>query len=112
MVLPENLDVKVFYGAGVYASDSFRIFSPLFEGRGGPEEEDWWLEKRKRAMKRHSTNQSGDLVGLDELGVEEVGDWMSDADADAEVEEEWRKVRPLGKQFIQRSEGSADPEAR
>lgn len=97
--LPESLDVKVFYGAGVYASDSFRIFSPLFSGGGGPEKEDQWVGKRERAIKRRTAKGADDSDEQDVLGVEEVGEWFSDNNEGQEGEEEWRKVRPLGKWF-------------
>ncbi|WVQ99405.1 hypothetical protein IAU59_006538 [Kwoniella sp. CBS 9459] len=102
------LDVKVFHGSGVYASDSFRIFSQLLPGRGGPEQESIWLEKRTRALEKMRA-QGVDWDG----GVEMLGDWFDDDDcrhgrADAEViprkgegfeEEEWRKVRPNDKEL-------------
>lgn len=97
-ILPEVLDVKVFYGAGIYASDSFRIYSPLYAGRGGPEKEEQWLEKRRRAIERKRDASWGSETekGL-EPGVEEVGEWMSDVDEeDAGEEEEWRRVVPSG----------------
>lgn len=35
------------------------------------------------------------------MGVEEVGEWMSDDDLDGmEEEEEWRKVRPTGTPYV------------
>lgn len=105
--LPDILDVKVFYGAGIYASDSFRIYSPLFAGRGGPEKEGKWVRKRERAIQRHIARNSGDGEDLDVGGggVEDVGEWLSDDESDEVVDEEWRKVRPTG-------ESAADPATR
>ena len=83
--------MTVFYGAGRYASDSFRIYSPLMPGRGAPEQEGKWLKKRDRAISRSGASERS------EMGVEEVGEWMSDDDSDGKEEEaEWRKVRPTG----------------
>lgn len=94
--LPDNLDVKVFFGAGIYASDSFRIYSPLFAGRGGPEEEGKGVMKRERAIQRRQVMRSSEGDDSDLVGVEEIGAWLSDDDDDDEVEEEWRKVLPTG----------------
>ena len=90
--LPESLDVKIFHGAGTYASDSFRIYSDLLPGRGGPEMEGKWLEKRTRAVGRMRPVNAG------EMGVDEVGEWLSDEDAE-EGGDEWRSVRPKGEGF-------------
>ena len=121
--LPENMDVKIFHGAGRYASDSFRIYSDLFPGKGAPEDESKWVEKRKRAMERYSKAKTGEracfgsdhrqhvegvldvvqenisVEGEEIAGVEGIGDWLSDdGDVyDAESpQDEWRKVRPTG----------------
>jgi len=60
-------------------------------GRGAPEQEGKWLKKRDRAISRSGAS------GESEMGVEEVGEWMSEDDYDGkEEEEEWRKVRPTG----------------
>ncbi|KAK8864398.1 hypothetical protein IAR55_001646 [Kwoniella newhampshirensis] len=109
--LPAELDVKVFHGAGVYASDSFRIFSPLLPGKGGPEYEGKWLSKRSRALERITANSKvgNDDLGegdgeAEDLGVEQVAEWMSDDDLDDDdekggEEEEWRTVRPKDKEL-------------
>ncbi|WVF71461.1 hypothetical protein IAT40_006265 [Kwoniella sp. CBS 6097] len=99
LALALALDVKVFHGSGVYASDSFRIFSHLLPGRGGPENESIWLEKRARAlegMREHGVEWNG--------GVEMLGDWLGDdgeekSSGGDEEEEEWRKVRPNDKEL-------------
>jgi hypothetical protein len=98
---PETLDVKAFYGAGIYASDSFRIFSDLLPGKGAPEREGYWVQKRRRAIERWSA------VDCDrpDLGFEakepglchrcdEISPYYSDED-ESEVEE-WRTVMPTG----------------
>lgn len=97
--LPEVMDVKVFYGAGVYASDSFRIYSPLYAGRGGPEKEVLWVEKRQRAIERRlKYGTSIENTEVLEPTVEEIGEWLSDDGIGSEEEEEeWRRVIPLGK---------------
>jgi hypothetical protein len=60
-------------------------------GRGAPEQECTWLKKRERAIERR-----GAFVES-EIGVEEVGDCMSEQEEEEEgEEEEWRKVRPTG----------------
>lgn len=89
--LPSPLDVKIFHGAGMYASDSFRIYSDLLPGKGGPETEDRWLEKRGRAMRRIA-DKGDDVEGM---AVEEVGGWISDEEGD-DGGDEWRSVRPNG----------------
>jgi hypothetical protein len=48
----EDLDVRVFYGSGIYASDSFRMYSPLLPGGGAPRDEERWIAKRTRAVDR------------------------------------------------------------
>ncbi|OCF42893.1 hypothetical protein I317_03244 [Kwoniella heveanensis CBS 569] len=94
--IPRALDVKVFHGAGVYASDSFRIFSHLLSGRGGPERESIWLDRRSRALEKMRTK------GVDwDGGVEMLGDWLDSDEVEEDMdsvegEEEWRKVRPTG----------------
>ena len=110
--LPDALDVKIFRGAGRYASDSFRIYSHLLPGRGGPDRESRWLDKRTRALKRRQdatreshSNAKDDPIGPlgDEdvaervLAVEEIGEYLSDEE-DA-GEEEWRRVRPTDKEL-------------
>ena len=83
--------MTVFYGAGRYASDSFRIYSPLMPGGGAPDKEGKWLKKRDKAISRSGASEGS------EMGMEEVGEWMSDDDSDGKEEEaEWRKVRPTG----------------
>lgn len=91
--LPTPLDVKIFHGAGIYASDSFRIYSNLLPGKGGPEKEGRWLEKRRRAMKRMTAKGMMKEVLNDR--VEEVGEYMSDEEGE-DGGEEWRTVRPNG----------------
>jgi len=61
-------------------------------GKGAPDKEGKWLEKRDRAISRSGASEGS------EIGVEKVGEWMSDddSDGDEEEEEEWRKVRPTG----------------
>jgi hypothetical protein len=101
--MPSPLDVRVFYGAGRYASDSFRIFSTLLPGNGAPEKEKYWLDKRSRALKRMRIAR--DIGIQDEDGDSlEVGEYTSDVDDEAdEEEEEWRKVQPTGR-FLYRIE--------
>lgn len=95
--LPASLDVKVFYGAGVYASESFRIYSDLFPGKGGPEKEGKWLEKRKRAIDRM---RASDMAkGEGEQGVEEVGQYLSDEEGEDDGSDEWRTVRANGETY-------------
>lgn len=99
------MDVTVFYGAGRYASDSFRIYSPLLSGRGAPQQEQYWVDKRARALERRCL-KSGVEMDIGEVGVEDIGEWMSDVDESydsdsASKEEEWRKVRPTGEQLFQ-----------
>lgn len=102
--VPKNLDVRTFYGAGVYASDSFRIYSPLFPGRGGPEKEDKCLGKRERAYNRQRGGQSieGQSSSRPVDTVEGPGRipdlLLSDEEEDESEgeEDEWRKVRPTG----------------
>jgi hypothetical protein len=97
------LDVRVFYGAGRYASDSFRIFSTLLPGKGAPEKEQYWVDKRSRALER--VRIATDNGTKDEDGDSlEVGEYTSDVDDEEhEEEEEWRKVQPTGN-FIYRIE--------
>jgi hypothetical protein len=82
-LLPQDLDVRVFYGAGRYASDSFRIYSDLMPGGGGPSREAQWLDKRSRAIERR--------VQSTEEGSDDVGAWLSDEEGD-DSHEEWRSV--------------------
>lgn len=109
-----DLDVTVFAGAGRYASDSFRIYSDLFPGRGAPERETLWVEKHRRALDRRRQSQQTDSTerlgsptdthrfttpekGRDEtgsLGVEDLGEYLSEEESVGE--EEWRNVRPTG----------------
>ncbi|WVR07040.1 hypothetical protein IAU60_004079 [Kwoniella sp. DSM 27419] len=95
-------DVRVFHGSGIYASDSFRIFSHLPAGRGAPEKEDRWLHKRQRALERMRAEKRGDKeVDVVDGNVTRVREWMSDDEADGvdEGEEEWRRVRPNDKEL-------------
>jgi hypothetical protein len=106
----------VFIGAGMYASDSFRIYSDLLPGRGGPEGERKWVDKWERAVRRWRSSPRfsldgepscgqgvEDVCGEDDLvdrtrevgGIEEVGEYLSDDQAD-DGQEEWRTVRPKG----------------
>jgi len=94
------LDVTVFYGAGRYAADSFRIYSPLLPGKGAPQKEQYWVDKRARALEKHCLTKGGepDSGGA---GIEDLGGLMSDEEdgddrAAGNEEEEWRKVRPTG----------------
>lgn len=124
--LPDKLDVTVFHGSGRYASDSFRIYSDLFPGRGGPENEGRWLDKREKAIGlfslardastaeksakqvkeevEESTKAENDSVsqenGVQTQGwdVEELGGYLSDEEDSGE--EEWRRVRPLGESAL------------
>lgn len=113
--LPQTLDVRIFHGAGRYASDSFRIYSDLFPGKGAPEREKRWIEKQKRARMRRQMDQRGaetaqeagepeqDVsVTLDKAtdveDVEQIGEYLSDEEDVGE--EEWRKVRPTGESTI------------
>ena len=84
-----DTDIKVFYGAGVYASDSFRIYSDLLPGGGAPCRERHWEAKRIRAVERRK-NALGDEEGWEE--------YLSEEDTE-EGGEEWRKVVPLDKQL-------------
>jgi hypothetical protein len=114
--LPElgDLDVNVFYGSGVYASDSFRIYSPLLPGEGGPRREAEWLRKRRRAEGRCTlaasklgrterdldvpqgpVTETGEMEGS--MGIKEVDDALSDEDDVGP--EEWRRVRAGGTYF-------------
>lgn len=96
--VPDNLDVTVFAGAGRYASDSFRIYSDLYAGRGAPERESRWLDKRARAMDRIRAARKGTEGESDpaEQGVEVEGLSGYLSDEEDVGEEEWRTVRPLG----------------
>lgn len=99
--MPSPLDVRVFYGAGRYASDSFRIFSTLLPGNGAPEKEQYWLDKRSRALER--MRRARDIGTEDGDGLE-VGEYTSAVDDEADKEEEeWRKVQPTGR-FLYRIE--------
>ncbi len=98
--LPDALDVKIFHGAGIYASDSFRIYSDLLPGKGGPEKEGRWLEKRGRASERMrqkviEMEEEGEMAG-----VEGVAEWMSDEEGD-DGGDEWRSVRAKGRSSLQ-----------
>ena len=101
---PDHYDVNVFHGVGRYASDSFRIYSPLLKGGGAPEKEDRWFSKRRRAMERLRDSRGSDdksairdidpsIVRLS-LDVQELGEYLTDEED--EGEEEWRKVRATG----------------
>jgi hypothetical protein len=96
--VPQSLDVQIFYGAGRYASDSFRIFSPLLPGRGAPEGEKMCLRKRERAIHRWEFSHKEEIVEK-ELEICELGQWMSDEEGEEKEEDEWRKVRPTGTQI-------------
>ncbi|EIW70666.1 hypothetical protein TREMEDRAFT_61174 [Tremella mesenterica DSM 1558] len=108
-------DVKIFHGAGIYASDSFRIFSDLLPGGGAPRDESKWLHKRTRAMERASVQVRDDSVEMDwrdclsedenvfdqriegkgkGIGREDVLEGLS-----IEEREEWRLVRPFDKEL-------------
>lgn len=100
--LPDSLDVRVFHGAGIYASDSFRIYSPLFPGRGAPEHEGKWVGKRERARERRSHHNplEHEGGGVDSgVGDGDLDDWLTDEEEDGGdgEAEEWRHVRPTGK---------------
>lgn len=84
-----DTDIKVFYGAGVYASDSFRIYSDLLPGGGAPCREEHWEAKRARAVERQK-NALGDEEGWAE--------YLSDEDVE-DGGDEWRKVVPLDKEL-------------
>ncbi|WVQ67680.1 uncharacterized protein L199_005884 [Kwoniella botswanensis] len=90
-----DLDVKVFHGSGIYASDSFRIFSQFHCGQGAPSQESKWLGKVERAKDR-MRNEGGWNGSVDMLS-----DYLSDEDDDENEpeEEEWRKVIPLDKEL-------------
>jgi hypothetical protein len=112
----QDLDVRVFYGSGTYASDSFRIYSPLLPGGGAPRDEAGWLRKRERAVARLMASQAnagrgvpgcattdGDLEEGARKGctytshpysAEYIGGWLSDEEE--EDEQEWRRVVPGG----------------
>lgn len=120
--LPEDLDldVRIFFGAGIYASDSFRIYSDLLPGRGGPEKEGKWVKKWERARRRRQArgiekrdeglkeipeagSEDEEDVGSEQEvqgdvipGVEDLAGWISDEEGDDSADE-WRKVRPTGK---------------
>lgn len=107
--------MRVFAGAGRYASDSFRIYSHLLAGGGAPEREGRWIEKRARALDRfhgrYSARGQGKTGFAEEedrevedpestgegLGVEDLGEYISDEEDVGE--EEWRNVRPTGTYF-------------
>jgi hypothetical protein len=99
---PATLDVKAFYGAGIYASDSFRIFSDLLPGKGAPEREGYWVQKRRRAIERWAAvdrdrpelEASGEKEPGLCYGCDEISPYYSDED-ESEVEE-WRTVMPTG----------------
>lgn len=96
--LPASLDVRVFYGAGVYASESFQIYSDFFPGKGGPEKEGKWLDKRKRAIER--MRAAGQADGEGGQGVEEVGEYLSDEEGEEDGSDEWRTVRANGEAHL------------
>ncbi|OCF74648.1 hypothetical protein I204_05028 [Kwoniella mangroviensis CBS 8886] len=93
-----DLDVKVFHGSGIYASDSFRIFSQFHSGQGAPSQESKWISKVERAKDR-MRNEGGWNGSVDMLS-----DYLSDDDEPEKEEEEqdqeeWRKVVPLDKEL-------------
>lgn len=104
----DELNVTIFYGSGVYASDSFRIYTPLLPGGGGPQREARWLRKRERALKRYRDTQSApsflhdtdrvetpeDLDRILNLDLDAIGDCISDEEDVGN--EEWRRVVPGG----------------
>jgi hypothetical protein len=95
---PSQLDVRVFHGAGRYASDSFRIYSDLLPGGGGPEREGRWMEKWDRALGRRIAEKAyteGETETGPGLDVVDVGGYLSDEEDVGE--EEWRTVRANGK---------------
>ncbi|RSH87403.1 hypothetical protein EHS25_003313 [Saitozyma podzolica] len=122
--LPEDLDldVRIFFGAGIYASDSFRIYSDLLPGRGGPEKEGKWVKKWERARRRRQArgiekrdeglkeipeagSEDEEDVGSEQEvqgdvipGVEDLAGWISDEEGDDSADE-WRKVRPTDKEL-------------
>lgn len=125
--LPEDLDVRIFFGAGIYASDSFRIYSDLLPGRGAPEKEEKWAEKWERARGRWRARGIGKrdervkrVKGTGDVGYEGEEDIASGEEVQGDVTpgvevgveelagwisdeegddsaDEWRKVRPTGK---------------
>ena len=86
-------DVKPFYGAGRYASDSFRIYSDLCPGGGGPSKEAHWLAKRTRALRR--MGDANELRTAEAEGEEDLGECLSDEEGD-DSHEEWRTVLANG----------------
>lgn len=97
------MDVRIFHGAGIYASDSFRIYSDLLLGKGAPELEARWLNKRSRAIGRmkgkiREKGEGDEKGGTDQVvqgwDIEEIGEYLSDEEEGEE--EEWRRVRPKG----------------
>lgn len=103
---PGTLDVKAFYGAGIYASDSFRIFSDLLPGKGAPEREGYWVQKRRRAIERWSAEgrHRPELEDFEEMEpglchrCDEISPYYSDEDETEE--EEWRMVMPTGQSGV------------
>ncbi|WVW83906.1 hypothetical protein I302_105928 [Kwoniella bestiolae CBS 10118] len=93
-------DVKVFHGSGIYASDSFRIFSQFYPGGGAPRDEKRWLGRVERAKRKM---REGEGKGWDG-SVAMLSDHLSDGGSSprtgkGEEEEEWRKVVPLDKEL-------------
>nr|XP_018263079.1 uncharacterized protein I303_04570 [Kwoniella dejecticola CBS 10117]OBR85237.1 hypothetical protein I303_04570 [Kwoniella dejecticola CBS 10117] len=99
--VPDELDVKIFYGSGVYASDSFRIYSHLLPGKGAPEHEAKWLKKGERARERMRSEGGWDG------SVERLSGHLSDSESESDSgsdcaqgeDDEWRKVIPLDKEL-------------
>lgn len=87
--------MNVFYGAGRYASDSFRIYSDLLPGQGAPRDEAKWLEKRHRALSRLPKRRRGTEGDEPSLQVKAVSEFVSDDEGDDSADE-WRTVRPNG----------------
>lgn len=104
--IPADLDVKVFYGSGIYASDSFRIYSPLLPGGGATHKEAEWTAQWAEAVNRmHRAGRAFGVTGVGDAGVEALASYMTDIDTDP-AEEEWRRVRPTGKgSLIVKKEG-------
>lgn len=71
------LDVNVFFGAGIYASDSFRIYSDLLPGQGAPSRETEWITYQQTKVLDPAVDRPARSNGQD-------GDDV------------WRTVRPKG----------------